>query len=273
MTGADVPALLAARDLIPANTLVNITFLSNETSEARVEAARTVIECGLTPVPHIAARRLRSTNELNEILAALQEVGATERLFLIGGDPASAIGPFDSSADIIESGVLSSFGVKQVGIAGYPEGHPAIPQDALWLALLHKSQLLREQGLEPNVVTQFAFDVEPVVKWIGLARQKGLEAGIRIGTPGPAGVKRLLSFARRFGVASNATIVRKYGFSLSNLLGNAGPDRFVSDLAARLQTELPSEQVKLHFYAFGGLGATASWAKQFVAEDASEERS
>ncbi len=53
---------------------------------------------------------------------------------------------------------------------------------------------------------------------------------IRVGTPGPAGIKRLLGFARRFGIGANAMIVKKYGFSLTNLMGTAGPDRFVNDL-------------------------------------------
>ena len=55
---------------------------------------------------------------------------------------------------------------------------------------------------------------------------------IRVGTPGPAGIKRLLGFARRFGIGANAMIVKKYGFSLTNLMGTAGPDKFVTDLSA-----------------------------------------
>ena len=65
-------------------------------------------------------------------------------------------------------------------------------------------------------------------------------------------------------------IVKKYGFSLTNLMGTAGPDKFVTDLSAMLadkNTDAPagttSGPVKLHFYTFGGLLATADWAREY----------
>ena len=100
--------------------------------------------------------------------------------------------------------------------------------------------------------------------WIEAVRDRGIDSTIRVGTPGPAGIKRLLGFARRFGVGANAMIVKKYGFSLTNLMGTAGPDRFVTDLSALLAETAPTSRcrtahdpaagpVKLHFYTFGGL--------------------
>jgi methylenetetrahydrofolate reductase (NADPH) len=59
-------------------------------------------------------------------------------------------------------------------------------------------------------------------------------------------------------------IVKKYGFSLTNLMGTAGPDKFVTDLSALLAADPASGEVKLHFYTFGGLKATADWAHQYV---------
>jgi methylenetetrahydrofolate reductase (NADPH) len=80
--------------------------------------------------------------------------------------------------------------------------------------------------------------------------------------PGPAGIKRLLSFAARFGVASSAGIAKKYGLSLTNLMGTAGPDKFIKRLAKKLD---PAKHgvVKLHFYTFGGLTATSEWIRDF----------
>ncbi len=125
----------------------------------------------------------------------------------------------------------------------------------------------------PIILTQFAFDTDPVMTWIEQVRDRGIDAQIRIGTPGPAGIKRLIGFARRFGVGANAMIVKKYGFSLTNLMGTAGPDRFVSDLSALLAAQPASGDVKLHFYTFGGLLATAEWVQQFSASTSSEPRS
>ena len=60
-------------------------------------------------------------------------------------------------------------------------------------------------------------------------------------------------------------IVKKYGFSLTNLMGTAGPDKFVNDLSALLAADPSSGSVKLHFYTFGGLLATSEWAGDYVA--------
>ncbi|QAY61711.1 methylenetetrahydrofolate reductase [Microbacterium protaetiae] len=268
MTGKDVPGLEEAAQAIPAGTKINVTFLGNEDLEMRVAAAKRVKELGFTPVPHISARRIASQAQLEEFLSALHGVGATDHIFCVGGDPATPEGPYADSLSVIRSGILPDYGVKEVSIAGYPEGHPDIPTDVLWQHLGDKSAALTAQGLDAVILTQFAFDTDPVTAWIDQVRSRGIDTQIRIGTPGPAGIKRLLGFARRFGIGANAMIVKKYGFSLTNLMGTAGPDRFVTDLSALLAQDPASGSVKLHFYTFGGLLATANWARGFVAERA-----
>jgi len=270
MTGKDVPGLMEAKDSIPAGTKINVTFLGNEDLEMRVSAAKAVREFGFVPVPHISARRLSSRGQLEEFLSRLQDVGATESVFVVGGDPATPEGPYEDSYDVIRTGLLLDYGVKEVSIAGYPEGHPDISDEVLWRALDEKTLSLKQQGLKATILTQFAFDTDPVLAWIDQVRARGIDSTIRIGTPGPAGIKRLLGFARRFGIGANAMIVKKYGFSLTNLMGTAGPDKFVTDLSAMLadkNTDAPagttSGPVKLHFYTFGGLLATADWAREY----------
>ena len=265
MTGKDVPGLEEARSVIPAGTKINVTFLGNEDLDMRVAAAKAVKDMGFVPVPHISARRLASRGQLEEFLGRLQEVGATEHVFVVGGDPAEPEGPYGSSFDVIHTGLLLDYGVREVSIAGYPEGHPDIASDVLWKHLEDKSAALKEQGLDAVILTQFAFDTDPVIAWIDQVRSRGIDAQIRIGTPGPAGIKRLLGFARRFGIGANAMIVKKYGFSLTNLMGTAGPDTFVTDLSALLADDPTSGPVKLHFYTFGGLKATSDWANSFIA--------
>lgn len=265
MTGRDVPALHEAAPGIPPGTRVNVTFLGHEDPALRVAAARAVREHGFVPVPHVSARRLRSPGELDAFLAHLAEAGAAEEVLVVGGDPATPQGPYEDALAVIRSGVLQRHGVRGVGIGGYPEGHPAVDDDVLWSALAAKTAALREQGLEATVITQFGFDTAPVLSWLAEARRRGIDAPVRIGVPGPAGVRRLLGHARRFGVATSAGIAQKYGFSLTHLLGTAGPDRFLHDLAAGCDAGVHGP-VRLHFYTFGGLGATAGWVRQFGGE-------
>jgi methylenetetrahydrofolate reductase (NADPH) len=266
MTGKDIPGLDEAAALLPPGTRVNVTFLGNEDLEMRITAARAVKAHGLVPVPHISARRLASQAQLEEFLTRLQQAELSEHVFVVGGDPATPEGPYASSLDVIRSGILGDYGVREVSIAGYPEGHPDIADDVLWQALEQKTAALAEQGLASVILTQFAFDPDAVLAWIAAVRQRGIRSLIRVGTPGPAGIKRLLAFASRFGIGANAMIVRKYGFSLTNLMGTAGPEKFVAELGERLAADPASGDVALHFYTFGGLPATAAWVRSHGGE-------
>ncbi|MGW6172378.1 methylenetetrahydrofolate reductase [Arthrobacter sp. NPDC055138] len=262
MTGKDVPALEDAAGAIPPGTLINVTFLGNEDLPMRVSAAAAVKRHGFVPVPHVSARRLASQAELEDFLQALSADAAPDDVFVVGGDPAEPMGPFADSLEVIRSGLLPKYGIHRVGISGYPEGHPDISDDVLWAALEGKYAELQQQNLDTVIITQFGFDADPVFEWLAEVRRRGINAPVRIGVPGPAGVKRLLNYAKRFGVASSAGIVHKYGFSLTNLLGAAGPDKFLEEFASRYDPSVHGT-VKLHFYTFGGMKATAEWVEDF----------
>ncbi|MFA3875064.1 methylenetetrahydrofolate reductase [Streptomyces sp. MMCC 100] len=265
MTGKDVPKLDEAAGLIPQGTRFNVTFLGNENLRMRLDAARAVKRLGFTPVPHISARRLTSRADFEQFLAGLQADGTGADVFAVGGDPTRPEGPYADSLALIESGLLPEYGVRHVGITGYPEGHPDIPGDVLWSALREKSASLAAQGLDGSVITQFGFDVDPVLAWLEQVRGHGITLPVRIGVPGPAGVRRLMSYAARFGVGTSASIAKKYGLSITNLMGTAGPDKFLHALAEGYDPARHGT-VKIHFYTFGGLKATSEWIAQFRKE-------
>jgi methylenetetrahydrofolate reductase (NADPH) len=265
MTGQDAGRLEQARNMIPPGTRVNVTFLGHEDLRMRLTAAREARRLGFVPVPHISARRLGSQAMLEEFLAALQADGAGENVFVVAGDPAEPLGPYEDALAIMKSGLPQRYGVRHVSVSGYPEGHPAIKDPTLWSTLEAKAAVLREQQLSGSIITQFGFDTGPVLAWIEAARDRGIDLPVRIGVPGPAGVRRLLSYARRFGVGTSAGIAKKYGFSLTNLMATTGPDRFLRALAAAYDPGRHGE-VRLHFYTFGGLQATAEWIEKFRTE-------
>ena len=264
MTGKDVHALHDAAASIAPGTRLNVTYLGSEDGEMRVAAARALRELGLVPVPHIPARRMTSASALDAFLAELEAVGACENVFVIGGDPAHAEGPFEDALAVINSGLFERHGVRRVGIAGYPEGHPGIDELTLRSSLAMKATALAERGLAGEIITQFGFDSEPVLAWIEAVRATGIEMPIRVGVPGPAGARRLLAYAKRCGVGTGASIAKKYGLSLTNLMSTSGPDRFLAELAAHYEPARHGS-VGVHFYTFGGLGSTAKWIKEFLA--------
>lgn len=253
-----------ASGAIPPGTRISVAFLPGETLDARIATARSIKRAGFIPVPHISARRLPSHAALEEMLDRLGGEALSESVFVIAGDLPAPKGPFEDSLAIIRSGLLAKYGVQRVGVAGYPEGHPDIPREKLARALLDKSVALAELGMPCEITTQFGFDADPVLAWLKETRDQGVTASIRIGLAGPADMKSLLRFAARCGVSTSTRAFSKYGGSLTRMLNQATPDLLLRALADVLDPDLHGA-VKVHLYPFGGLQATAEWARQFLA--------
>jgi methylenetetrahydrofolate reductase (NADPH) len=264
MTARELDGLREAAPLIRPQTQIAITFLPGEEMAQRVEAAKLVRELGFEPIVHLSARRLTSHAQLEDYLARIAAEAQVKRAFLIAGDPPEPEGPFEDSVQIIETGLLEKHGISIVGVGGHPEGHPNVSRDDLWVWMERKIGALRERGITPLLVTQFAFDDDAIVSWVREVRQRGFDVPVRLGVPGPAGIKRLLGFAKRCGVGASASVLKKYGISLANLIGTAGPDKLVDSLDRKLNDE-EHGRVRLHFYPFGALTPTAEWVNAYDA--------
>ena len=262
ITGKDVDTLEEAAPFIPPGTQISITFLPNEGFDGRVRAAKLVRHLGFEPMPHISARRLTSKAELEEFLDHLATEAQIDRVFVVAGDPAQPHGPYGDALAVIRSELLARYGIRHVGISGYPEGHPVIGQDRLEQALDDKIATLGALGHSTSIVTQFGFAAEPVLGWLRDLRAKRVVAPVRIGVAGPTSLKTLLRFAARCGVGASASVMSKYGVSITRLLGTAGPDRLLDSLGTGLVPSVHGD-VRLHFYPFGGVPRTAQWVRDF----------
>jgi methylenetetrahydrofolate reductase (NADPH) len=265
MTAKELDGLREAAPLIRPGTQIAVTFLPGEEMSQRVEAAKLVRELGFEPIVHLSARRLTSREELDDYLARITTEAGVKRVFLIAGDPPEPEGPFADSLQVIESGLLEKHGITIAGVGGHPEGHPNVSKDDLWVWMEKKIAALRARGITPLVVTQFAFDDDAIVEWVGEMRSRGIDVPVRLGVPGPAGIKRLLGFAKRCGVGASANVMKKYGISITNLIGSAGPDKLVDSLNAKLN-DGEHGRVRLHFYPFGALTASAEWINKYDAK-------
>ncbi len=264
MTAKEIEGLKEAAPLIRPGTQIAVTFLPGEEMSQRVDAAVLVRDLGFEPIVHLSARRFTSEVELDQYLGDITTKAGVKRVFIIAGDPPEPEGPFQDSLQIIETGLLEKHGIEIVGIGGHPEGHPNVSKPDLWVWMENKIAALRARGLTPLVVTQFAFDDEAIVEWLKEMRARGIDVPVRIGVPGPAGIKRLLGFAKRCGVGASASVMKKYGISLTNLIGSAGPDKLVDSLDRGITPELG--RVRLHFYPFGALTASAEWINKYAAK-------
>jgi methylenetetrahydrofolate reductase (NADPH) len=246
---------IAALAVLPRGTRVTISAVPHRAAEESISAAIRLRAAGLEPVPHVAVRNFASIDALDDFLARLNGEAEVRRVLVIAGDR-SDCGPFRCAADAIDSGLFRRRGIRALGIAGYPEGHPKIGNDALFKALAEKIAAAEATGLAVEIVTQFCFDARAILDYIARVRAFGFEQPLRIGLVGPTSLAALLRYAARCGVRASAQALAHRSGLLRQMFALTVPDDLVRALA-----EAAPANVSVHFFSFGGLPATARWAQ------------
>lgn len=255
-TAEEVAAL--AR-VAPPGTRVYVSAVPTRPTQDVIDSAIRLRSAGLDPVPHVAVRMFATAAALDRFLARLTGEARVERVLVIAGDRDRPAGDFRSSLEVIDSGALQRHGIGEIGIAGYPDGHPRISQQDLDRALMDKIAAAEAIGTKVHVVTQFCFDAAAILGWIRRLRAFGLEHPVRVGLAGPTNLAALLRYARRCGVrASAAGLARQSGLA-RQLFAMTAPDVLVQALT-QAHSDRHLGVVKPHFFAFGGLAVTARWA-------------
>ncbi len=256
----DLDALDRNRHLLPANGRVYINAVAGESAEARIAIAAQLKEFGFQPVPHIAARRMRSMEELDDYLAAFSERADVREVLVIGGDLAETLGPYDSALDVIESGLPAKHGIRRIGVAGYPDGHPFIDEAALGSALEAKLEACGAGGIDAYVVTQFSFQADSITDWCRAVHEKHPELHIHAGIPGPARFGTLVRFAKICGVQSSIRKLMANKTMGLDLLRRAAPWKQIEAIGQyRIETGRP---LSAHLFTFGGVTESANWLQQ-----------
>lgn len=251
--------LEAIRDSAGAGVRVYVSAIPTRPSLELVDQAAMTRKVGLEPIPHIAVRNYTSRDELSSLIGRLAAEAGVRHVLVISGDRGDSAGPFTSSLEIIESGMLQQHGITHVSVAGHPDGHPVVADDVMNRALIAKIEAASQSGLTADVVTQFAFDTAGITRWIMKMRDLGIEAPIRIGLAGPTNLTTLLKYAQRCGVKASIGGITKHAGLVKNLFGVSAPDSIVRALAAENATGALGN-VAVHYFSFGGVAATSKWA-------------
>ena len=242
-----------------SSTRVYVSAVSTRPPQDVIEAAIRLRAAGFQAVPHVAVRMFATAGALDDFLTRLAGETAVEHVLIVAGDRDQPAGTFRSAIELIDGGALQRHGIKEIGIAGYPEGHPRISQQELDRALADKIAAAEATGIKVHIVTQFCFDVAAILRWISRLRDFGLEHPVRIGLAGPTDLAALLRYARRCGVRASAPgLARKSGL-LRQLFTMSAPDAPIEALA-QAHAGRRLGVVKPHFFSFGGLLRTARWA-------------
>src|SRR5262249_13973938 len=158
-----------------------------------VETATLVKQAGFTPIPHVVSRNIKDEADLDEFLKTLVGELGIEKILCLGGDVDNPPGKFTMSRQLIETGLFPKNGITRIGLAAYPEPHPKAPVEVFERELQLKFALAKEQGLDPWVITQFAFAADPILARLKSLRAQGIDGWIRVGVAGPAGLKAMIN--------------------------------------------------------------------------------
>jgi methylenetetrahydrofolate reductase (NADPH) len=256
--GADGPELaprIAA--LLPAGTPVYVNHLPRRRLADGLPALLALAAAGLEPVPHLAARRLSSRREAQGFLQDAVKRAGVRKLMLIGGDLPQPQGPYIDAAALL--GDWADCGVRQIGFAAYPEGHPRIPTPRLAAALEEKLARAAAAGVVPYLVTQFSFAPSRILAFTAEIARRHPAVPIYVGLAGPAAPATLLRFAQRCGVSASLRALQAEGMRAVRLFTHADPSEQLIALARHRLSGSAGNVVGVHLYSFGGVLKTAAW--------------
>jgi methylenetetrahydrofolate reductase (NADPH) len=251
--------------LLPAGACVYLPSLPGLPLGRTLEAIGALRAVGLDPVPHVAARRILDRDEFKAFLKQSVQQFGVHRVLVIGGDEPRPKGPYADSLALLESGILAECGVREIGVSGYPEGHPRISPAVLQESFQRKVGLAKDQKLGLYVVTQFSFSPARMVEFCAHLARSAPQVGVYIGVAGPTDPAALARYAQRCGVSVSLRALRNLGVGIAKLVTHTDPREQVVALARYARSREPSNLVGLHLYSFGGVVRTASWMSELIA--------
>ncbi|HTU65560.1 MAG TPA: methylenetetrahydrofolate reductase [Steroidobacteraceae bacterium] len=249
---------------IPAGYRVYVAHTPKASLDDVVRVALKLKALGLAPSPHIVARRVPDLETLRRALDALV-AHDVRQILLIAGDRPQADGPFSDTLQLLETRVTVDAGIARIGVAGHPEGHPAVADDVLWQALARKQAFGETTGTQMHVATQFGFDSRSLSAWEQGLAARGLSLPIHAGVAGPTPFHKLLKYALHCGVGASLKAVSGNPLSfnrLPHLVTKA--DEMVTGVLRAKQGNPVSRIFAPHFFAFGGVCETARWLRRVV---------
>ena len=264
VTARDKKGLDAAAELMAPGREVFIAAIPGETLDRVVAMAVRIRKAGLVPVPHIAARNLESLTVFEDLIARLVGEAGLDRALVLGGDRDKPAGAYDSSLQLIQTGVFQRNGVHRIGLACYPEGHPRLPDPVLEAARADKLVAAEQAGLDVWLTSQFCFDPKPILALAERMRAQGVKAPFRVGVAGPAEHATLIRYALMCGVGASMRALKERQDLARSVLSGETPEALLTEVAVA-QSLNPALGISgVHFFTFGGLARSAQFASEHM---------
>jgi methylenetetrahydrofolate reductase (NADPH) len=252
------------RALLPRGTRVYIAHIEGTPIEDMVATAKRIAGEGFDVMPHFPARIIASRAILADWIARYKGEAGVKQALLLGGGVNTPAGDFDSSMQILETGLFDGF--DRLHVAGHPEGNKDIDRDGgdaiVLKALKWKQDFADRSDAKFAIATQFCFEAAPVIAWADRLAAEGIHLPIHIGVAGPAKLQTLIKFAVSCGVGASLRVLQKRAMDVTKLLLPYEPTEFVADLAAHKARHPAFGIEQVHFFPLGGIKTNAAWVTE-----------
>ena len=254
LKGAEEAVLASVPTAIP----LTVTVTEARGMEATLRLTERLRSQGYDIAPHLAARLFTSTRHVAEVVDRLGAAGVRS-VFVIGGDSPAPLGPLPDAYSLLQAMQAVGHSFEDIGIAGYPEGHAVIAQEAGDLALKQKAPLAT------RIITQICFDAATTSAWAARVAAFGVGLPVKVGLPGPVSRQKLVRISAGLGLGQSARFLRKQHNLLWRLLlpGGYHPTRLAKRLG-RAVTRTRNNIQGLHIFTFNEMAGTERWRRDLV---------
>ena len=260
------------RYILSPGTHVYVTTLPGSTIDDTMSVCERLKSEGFVPVPHIVARQIPNARKLQDGLIRFRDNCDGNQVLVLAGGAPKAVGDFENSMQLLETGLFDKMGVHTIGIAGHPEGSPDMSDHQIESALKWKQDFAERTGTNMYVITQFCFEAQPVIEWEKKLSEIGIDLPLHIGIPGVATVGTLLKHAKACGIGASMIFLKKQARNASKMITSLKPDILLHDLAEHVRNNPTSRIEKLHIYPLGGLRKSVEWIQRVQQDVADDDR-
>ncbi|NCF74076.1 MAG: methylenetetrahydrofolate reductase [Gammaproteobacteria bacterium] len=247
-------------EVLQPGSYVAVTCSPSKGVDETLDMSERLASRGFKVVPHIAAKMVRDKAHLGEIIGRLNDTPIVS-IFVPGGDASKPAGVYTKALELLRDMAEFEHRFTEIGIAGHPEGHPAVSNDVLM------DELKKKQEFSNYIVTQMCFDADIIGNWVRDLRDNGVTLPIWLGLPSVSNRASLMTTSLRIGVGNSLRYLKNHGSIAAKLLMKKEyrPDDLLFDLAPYLaDPELNIEGH--HIYCFNQVAKAEDWRHEFLAE-------
>jgi methylenetetrahydrofolate reductase (NADPH) len=239
---------------------LTVTASPQKGMEATLRLAEQLAGQGYHVAPHLSARLIEDGARVEEILHRLHEAGIRD-VFVVASDAKEPIGEFADAPELLQSMSAIGHQLDEIGITGYPEGHPFLDDETL------RQTMYEKRPYATYIVSQICFDSQTTSGWIRGLRERGVGLPIYTGIPGAVSKRKLMQISSSIGVGGSADFLKKHGNWFVRLLlpGGYSPDDLVKELGPYLGD--PDCGVDgFHIYTFNEVEKTEAWRQEMLSD-------